>query len=212
MTKSQRMPQAQRRDQLVAVATEVFSRSGYRTASMDAVAIAAGVSKPVLYQHFDSKQSLYLAVIDAANAVFDSVLTEALHSSDDNEERVAAAISAYFSFVTDHRSEFLIIARADSYEPGAVKRASSSTDRAAMWIAELIERESAATTAEAKLLAVAITSMAEAAALQLAETAEFEADAAAHLISGVLWNGVGSLSDSEEAEAGGGSAAPVPAD
>lgn len=198
------MPQAQRRDQLVAVATEVFSRSGYRTASMDAVAIAAGVSKPVLYQHFDSKQSLYLAVIDAANAVFDSVfdsvLTEALHSSDDNEERVAAAISAYFAFVTDHRAEFLIIARADSYEPGAVKRASSSTDRAAMWIAELIERESAATAAEAKLLAAAITSMAEAAALQLAENAAFEADAAARLISGVLWNGVGSLPDPEEDE------------
>lgn len=194
------MPQAQRRDQLVAVATEVFSRSGYRTASMDAVAIAAGVSKPVLYQHFDSKQSLYLAVIDAANAVFASVLTEALHSSDDNEERVAAAISAYFAFVTDYRAEFLIIARADSYEPGAVKRASSSTDRAAMWIAELIERESAATAAEAKLLAAAITSMAEAAALQLAENAAFEADAAARLISGVLWNGVGSLPDPEEDE------------
>lgn len=198
MTKSQRMPQAQRRDQLVSVATEVFSRSGYRTASMDAVAIAAGVSKPVLYQHFDSKQSLYLAVIDAANAVFDTVLTEALHSSDDNEERVSAAISAYFDFVTDHRAEFLIIARADSYEPGALKRASTSSDRAATWIAELIQRESAATAAEARLLARAVTSMAEAAALELAESGEFEADAASQLIGGVLWNGIGSLPDPPE--------------
>lgn len=198
MTKSQRMPQAQRRDQLVSVATEVFSRSGYRTASMDAVAIAAGVSKPVLYQHFDSKQSLYLAVIDAANAVFDTVLTEALHSSDDNEERVSAAISAYFDFVTDHRAEFLIIARADSYEPGALKRASTSSDRAATWIAELIQRESAATAAEARLLARAVTSMAEAAALELAESGEVEADAASQLIGGVLWNGIGSLPDPPE--------------
>lgn len=198
MTKSQRMPQAQRRDQLVSVATEVFSRSGYRTASMDAVAIAAGVSKPVLYQHFDSKQSLYLAVIDAANAVFDTVLTEALHSSDDNEERVSAAISAYFDFVTDHRAEFLIIARADSYEPGALKRASTSSDRAATWIAELIQRESAATAAEARLLARAVTSMAEAAALELAESGEFEADAASQLIGGVLRNGIRSLPDPPE--------------
>lgn len=198
MTKSQRMPQAQRRDQLVSVATEVFSRSGYRTASMDAVAIAAGVSKPVLYQHFDSKQSLYLAVIDAANAVFDTVLTEALHSSDVNEERVSAAISAYFDFVTDHRAEFLIIARADSYEPGALKRASTSSDRTATWIAELIQRESAATAAEARLLARAVTSMAEAAALELAESGEFEADAASQLIGGVLWNGIGSLPDPPE--------------
>lgn len=198
MTKSQRMPQAQRRDQLVSVATEVFSRSGYRTASMDAVAIAAGVSKPVLYQHFDSKQSLYLAVIDAANAVFDTVLTEALHSSDDNEERVSAAISAYFDFVTDHRAEFLIIARADSYEPGALKRASTSSDRAATCIAELIQRESAATAAEARLLARAVMSMAEAAALELAESGELEADAASQLIGGVLWNGIGSLPDPPE--------------
>lgn len=198
MTKSQRMPQAQRRDQLVSVATEVFSRSGYRTASMDAVAIAAGVSKPVLYQHFDSKQSLYLAVIDAANAVFDTVLTEALHSSDDNEERVSAAISAYFDFVTDHRAEFLIITRADSYEPGALKRASTSSDRAATWIAELIQRESAATAAEARLLARAVTSMAEAVALELAESGEFEADAASQLIGGVLCNGIRSLPDPPE--------------
>ncbi|AXK44687.1 TetR/AcrR family transcriptional regulator [Brachybacterium saurashtrense] len=59
-----RLPRAQRRAQLLELATRVFTRQGFQGTSMDDIATAAGVTKPVLYQHFDSKESLYVEVLD----------------------------------------------------------------------------------------------------------------------------------------------------
>ena len=59
-----RMPREQRRSQLLRLATEVFTEKGYQATSMDDIASAAGVTKPVLYQHFRSKESLYVEVLD----------------------------------------------------------------------------------------------------------------------------------------------------
>ena len=59
-----RLPAPARREQILDVAVEVFARNGFHGASMNDVAEAAGVTKPVLYQHFDSKQDLYMALLD----------------------------------------------------------------------------------------------------------------------------------------------------
>ena len=58
-----RLPAGERRDQILEVAVQVFAKNGYHGTSMNEVAEAAGVTKPVLYQHFDSKQDLYLALL-----------------------------------------------------------------------------------------------------------------------------------------------------
>ena len=60
----QRLPRDERRAQLLTAALEVFTAAGYHAAAMDEIADRAGVSKPVLYQHFPSKLDLYLAVLD----------------------------------------------------------------------------------------------------------------------------------------------------
>ena len=59
-----RMPREQRRSQLLRLATEVFTEKGYQATSMDDIATSAGVTKPVLYQHFRSKETLYEEVLD----------------------------------------------------------------------------------------------------------------------------------------------------
>ena len=61
---SQRLPATARREQILDVALDVFATSGFHGSSMNDVAEAAGVTKPVLYQHFDSKRELYQALID----------------------------------------------------------------------------------------------------------------------------------------------------
>ena len=61
---SVRLTATARREQLVDIAIAVFARNGYHTTSMNDVAEAAGVTKPVLYQHFASKRDLYLALLD----------------------------------------------------------------------------------------------------------------------------------------------------
>ncbi len=60
------MPRRERRDQLLESALEVFVAQGYHAAAMDDIAERAGVSKPVLYQHFPGKLDLYLALLDAS--------------------------------------------------------------------------------------------------------------------------------------------------
>ena len=59
-----RLPADERRDQLLDVALEVFATAGFHGASMNEIAEAAGVTKPVLYQHFDSKNDLFAALLD----------------------------------------------------------------------------------------------------------------------------------------------------
>lgn len=59
-----RLPRQLRRQQLVYSALRVFSNQGYHVTTMNHIASAADVTKPVLYQHFKSKRDLYLAVLD----------------------------------------------------------------------------------------------------------------------------------------------------
>ena len=59
-----RLPRVARRAQLLQAAHDVFVANGYHAAAMDEIADRAGVSKPVLYQHFPGKLDLYLALLD----------------------------------------------------------------------------------------------------------------------------------------------------
>ena len=59
-----RLPRAQRREQILAAATEAFARSGFAATSLDDIATEAGVTRVLLYRHFDSKTDLYQAVLD----------------------------------------------------------------------------------------------------------------------------------------------------
>jgi len=59
-----RLPREQRRAQVITAAREAFLASGYHAASMEEIAERAGVSKPVLYQHFPGKLDLYLAILE----------------------------------------------------------------------------------------------------------------------------------------------------
>src|SRR5438552_14339759 len=96
-----RLPRSARRKQLLAAAQEVFVANGYHAAAMDDIADRAGVSKPVLYQHFPSKLDLYVALLDQHVEVLGERVRGALASTDDNKERVTACIAAYFDFVAD---------------------------------------------------------------------------------------------------------------
>jgi AcrR family transcriptional regulator len=61
-----RLRRAERREQLLAAATQAFARTGFAATSLDDIAQAAGISRVLLYRHFDSKTDLYRAVLDRA--------------------------------------------------------------------------------------------------------------------------------------------------
>src|SRR2546422_9590319 len=96
-----RLPRSARRKQLLAAAQDVFVAQGYHAAAMDDIAERAGVSKPVLYQHFPGKLELYLALLDTHSDALVEKIRDAMTSTIDNKERVAGANRAYFEFVGD---------------------------------------------------------------------------------------------------------------
>jgi AcrR family transcriptional regulator len=61
---ARRLPRAQRREQILVASTEAFARSGFAATSLDDIAAQAGITRVILYRHFDSKTDLYQAVLD----------------------------------------------------------------------------------------------------------------------------------------------------
>lgn len=104
----QRLPRAQRRSLLLKAATLVFAAEGYHHASMEAMAKAAGVTKPVLYQHFASKLDLLRAVVQQSTDDLAHAITESLHG-DDHAIPFANAVSALYDFAEDNSDQFLLV-------------------------------------------------------------------------------------------------------
>lgn len=86
-----RLPRAERREQIVAAATQVFARAGFAATVLDEVAAAAGISRAILYRHFDSKTDLYRAVLDRARQHLNDAVGQAPYSDRIIDDLVAAA-------------------------------------------------------------------------------------------------------------------------
>ena len=98
-TPRRRIGRAQREQQILDAALAVFSERGFQSASMDAVAERVGVTKPVLYTHFGSKDGLLLACIARARAELLEVTTTAAASADSPEEMLRRGTFAFFDYL-----------------------------------------------------------------------------------------------------------------
>src|SRR5580658_5474417 len=107
-TASSRMPRPARRLQLLGAARDVFVAQGYHAAAMDEIAERAGVSKPVLYQHFPGKLELYLALLDQSADELVQIVSDALQSTNDNRQRVPATFKAFYDYVAGQGEAFLL--------------------------------------------------------------------------------------------------------
>jgi AcrR family transcriptional regulator len=103
-----RLPAARRRRQLLVAATELFGTRGYRHTSMEDIAEAAGVTKPVLYQHFPSKQKLYVELLQAVGGELVTAVSAAA-TEPTPRRRVQAGLAAYFRFVSEQTSAFQLL-------------------------------------------------------------------------------------------------------
>lgn len=157
---ARRLPAARRRRQLLHAALEAFAAAGYHTTSMEGIAEAAGVTKPVLYQHFGSKAELFRELIVTVGADLLGAVTADATAEDDPYRRVLAGFRAYFRFVGDQPAAFSVLfdsgARQAEEFAGAVRAVET---RIASTIGSLIEVEIDA--AHRELLAFGIVGLAE---------------------------------------------------
>ena len=136
-----RMPRNARRAQLLESALEVFVAQGYHAAAMDDIAERAGVSKPVLYQHFPGKLELYLALLDQSCDTIIEASKDALASTDDNKQRVAATMHVFYDYVASAQGAFRLVFESDlTNEPAVRERVDRVTRECAEAIAEVIAR------------------------------------------------------------------------
>ena len=111
-----RLPAVRRRRQLLDVSLEVFAKNGFHGTSMAEVAEAAGVTKPVLYQHFGSKRDLYLKLLDDVGQRLLEEVQKATAAAGGPRQQVASGFEAYFRFVADHESAFRLLFGGDGRE------------------------------------------------------------------------------------------------
>jgi AcrR family transcriptional regulator len=105
----QRLPAAQRRTQLLEVALDRFAVSGFHDTSMEEIADAAGVTKPVLYQHFGSKRTLYLELLETVGRELLEQVRDRATAEIGPFQRVLAGFRAYFCFVCERTSAFQLL-------------------------------------------------------------------------------------------------------
>ena len=96
------MPAAQRREVIERVATEVFAEHGYNGASMDEIARRAGVSAPVVYDHFASKQDLYRRLLVRTRDELLEMWREQLSPDEPAAARIPRAFDAWARYVEEH--------------------------------------------------------------------------------------------------------------
>ncbi|TAK68573.1 MAG: TetR/AcrR family transcriptional regulator [Actinomycetota bacterium] len=188
-----RLPRRERREQLLAAAREVFVAHGYHAAAMDDIAVRAGVSKPVLYQHFPSKLDLYLALLDAGADALVAAVRDALGSTQDNKLRVQATVLAYYAFVDDPAGAYRLVFESDLTNDPAVRGRLEILDRqCADLVSAVIAADTGLSAAQARLLASGLLGMAQVSArrwLRDRDTVPLE-DAAA-LVDLLAWRGIG---------------------
>ena len=189
-----RLPRSARRKQLLAAAQEVFVANGYHAAAMDDIAERAGVSKPVLYQHFPGKLELYLALLDTQTEALGQAVIDALAGTTDNQQRIHGVLSAYFEFVdrSDHDGAFRLIFESDLVnEPAVRHRVESVTEKTMLAVADVVAADTGLNRDEAQLLATALTGAAHVAARWWLDRDRpvRQADAIL-LLESLLWRGI----------------------
>jgi AcrR family transcriptional regulator len=190
--RSGRLPRSARRAQLLESALDVFVANGYHAAAMDDIAERAGISKPVLYQHFPSKLDLYLALLDqACDQVIEGV-RRALAATDVNKERVTGTTEAFYAYVADAGGAFRLVFESDlRSEPAVRERVDKVTAACADAIAEVISDDTGLGAETSRLLAVALVGMSQVSArFWLGAEGDLPRERAVDLISTLAWRGI----------------------
>lgn len=187
-----RLPRDARRAQLLEAAQHVFVHNGYHAAAMDDIAERAGVSKPVLYQHFPGKLELYLALLETHGNDLVRRVRQAIESTPDNKQRVRAAVGALYEFVDGEGQAFRLVFESDLRgEPAVEKAVESALSSCIDAVAEAVTADAGLDADRARLLAVGLVGLSHVTARYwLDEQRSISREEAVNLMSTLAWKGL----------------------
>ena len=197
---AKRLPADIRRQQLLDVSLRLFAAHGFEATTMDDIAEAAGVTKPLLYQHFASKRALYVELCDGVAQSLLEAIGKAVVAAEGPRQRVEGGFAAYFQLVVSQADAFALLIGSDVPDDPELSRAVRHVeDMLAEAVDVLIDADLERD--HRRLLAYAVVGMAEGASryfLGVGERSgrrleEADADAAARRLAELAWAGLRSV-------------------
>ena len=169
----------------------VFAKQGFYVTSMTDIATAAGVTKPVLYQHFTSKRQLYSQLLGEVGSQIQEAITKAVTSASSPREQVERGFAAYFKFVDDHRDAFELFYTSGSWRDEEFSAITHEVENTiAEQVAGLIEIEGLSPE-QRRLLGHGIVGMIEGASTHwLSSNAEADPEELTRQLADLAWRGL----------------------
>jgi AcrR family transcriptional regulator len=192
-----KVPRAVREREMLAMATGVFAERGFHAASMDEIAERAGVSKPMVYAYFESKEGLWRSCVSSARRrLFDSII-EAVNTAAPPDEQLWLGVQAFFAFVEEERESWALL---DESQAGPfISELAEVRRQVAVRVGRLLRDAAAAEGAEqaaleqTEPLARTLVGAGEALAKWWLEDRKLPRDAVALLLMNFAWLGFGDL-------------------
>ncbi|MHB1537887.1 MAG: TetR/AcrR family transcriptional regulator [Solirubrobacteraceae bacterium] len=191
-----RMPRQQRMEQTLAVAHELFAQHGYAAVTMDGVAAAVGVTKPLLYNYFGNKERLYIACMERAGEGLFAMVGQAIEEATSPAETLSASLSAFFTFLDADRAAWAVLFDETSAHVGEVARRVSEFRARIVQLVEgsllarMPARRADAAATEVQALSIALLGAAEALARWWLATEALSAAEAAELLISTVEPGI----------------------
>jgi len=192
-----RLPRDERARQLLDVAETTFAARGVHSTSMDDIADAAGVTKPILYDHYGSKDRLLAAVIERAGGILGETILAAVSAATSPEDSVVRGLRAYFEFIEERRSGLHSLL-AEGVVPGSEAAAALEAVRdqqADMIAALLLEQADEPVGDQAKIYAQIVLGATERLATRPGPDATPSVDELTRHVMDVIWCGFSTLRD-----------------
>ncbi|WP_025252407.1 TetR/AcrR family transcriptional regulator [Corynebacterium vitaeruminis] len=192
-----RMTGKERREQLVSIGREVFAERGFDGASVEEIAARAGVSKPVVYEHFGGKEGLYAVVVDREMLRLEKIVTESLKTGR-SRVRIEQAVLALLTYVEEDTDGFQILVR--DMQPGQDRTYSTLLNDAVAQVSHILAQafiRSGLDPDNAVLYGQALVGMVSMTAQwwldeRLEERGPSKEQVAAHIVN-LCWNGLAGM-------------------
>ena len=138
------MSRAERREQLIRVARQLFGTRGYDAVSVEEIASAAGVSKPIVYEHFGGKEGLYQVIVDREVKALSDILRSQMRPEHSARAVLEGIVVTLLDFIEENADGFHLLAH---QSPTAVRSETFETvmadiaDQVTVFLAPLLEKQ-----------------------------------------------------------------------
>jgi AcrR family transcriptional regulator len=197
-TISKRLPRAVREQQMLDAAVRVFSRRGFHAASMDEIAEAAGISKPMVYAYLGTKEELFIACLHREGTRLLEAIAAVVVPDLPADEQLWRGLRAFFDFVGAHRDGWSVLYRQARGEQRLAGEVAQMRARMVAVVAGMLERAvraegRAARATDLEVMAYALVGAAESLADWLADHPEADPEKTATRMMNIAWLGAGQL-------------------